>query len=78
MESLNVLRGQRTTRQGFAFVFTDPNNTSVSTNFDVASEKLPELKVVSKELLTNLSARGLTKDEILAIFAQACNETINT
>jgi hypothetical protein len=50
----------------------------VSKNFDVSNEKLPELKLLSKELLLELYKKGLTKDEILATFAQACNETINS
>jgi hypothetical protein len=77
-ESLNVLRGNASSRQSFAFVYSDPENAIVSKNFDVANEKLPELKQLSKDLLLDLYKKGLTKDEILATFAQACNETINS
>jgi len=78
IESLNVLRGNASSRQSFAFVYSDPENAIVSKNFDVANEKLPELKQLSKDLLLDLYKKGLTKDEILATFAQACNETINS
>jgi len=78
IETLNNLRGKESSRQSFAFIYSDPKNSMVSKNFDVASEKLPELKLLSKELLLELYKKGLTKDEILATFAQACNETINS
>ena len=78
IESLNNLRGKESSRQSFAFIYSDPKNSMVSKNFDVANEKLPELKLLSKELLLELYKKGLTKDEILATFAQACNETINS
>ena len=78
IESLNNLRGKESSRQSFAFIYSDPKNSMVSKNFDVANEKLSELKLLSKELLLELYKKGLTKDEILATFAQACNETINS
>ena len=78
IESLNNLRNKESSRQSFAFVYSDPQNSMVSKNFDVSNEKLPELKLLSKELLLELYKKGLTKDEILATFAQACNETINS
>jgi len=78
IESLNNLRGKESSRHAFAFVYSDPNNSFVSKNFDVANEKLPILNALSKDLLLELYKKGLTKDEILATLAQACNETINT
>lgn len=76
IESLKNLRGKSSTRKGFAFVFADPKNTLISKNFDIAEEKLPELHAISTILLKDLKKKGLSKDEILAIFAQACSETV--
>ncbi len=70
------LRGKNSTRKGFAFVFADPKNAIISKNFDISEEKLPELHKISTALLNDLKKKGMSKDEILAIFAQACSETV--
>lgn len=76
IESLKNLRGKSSTRKGFAFVFADPKNELISKSFDISEEKLPELYKISTTLLNDLKKKGLSKDEILAIFAQACTETV--
>ena len=76
IESLKNLRGKNSTRKGFAFVFADPKNAIISKNFDISEEKLPELHKISTALLNDLKKKGMSKDEILAIFAQACSETV--
>jgi nickel-dependent lactate racemase len=50
----------------------------VSKSFDISKDKLPELKKISKQVLKDLENRGLTKDEILAIFAEASSQTVQT
>jgi hypothetical protein len=77
IESLNILRGKNSTRKAFAFVYTDPQNAIISKNFDISENKLPELKKISTMLLNDLKKQGLSQDEILATFAQACSETVN-
>lgn len=77
IESLNNLRGKSATRKAFAFVYTDPKNAVISKNFDISEDKLPELKKISTALLNDLKKKGLSKDEILATFAQACSDTVN-
>jgi hypothetical protein len=77
VESLNSLRNKKATRNSFSFVYADPKQQTISQNFDISNDKLPELKVISTELLKNLKKKGLNQDEILAIFAEACSETIN-
>jgi DNA-binding transcriptional regulator YhcF (GntR family) len=71
------LRNKNATRNSFSFVYADPKQQTISQNFDISNDKLPELKVISTELLKNLKKKGLNRDEILAIFAEACSETIN-
>lgn len=77
IESLNDLRGKSATRKAFAFVYTDPKNAVISKNFDISEDKLPELKKISTALLNDLKKKGLSKDEILATFAQACSDTVD-
>lgn len=77
IESLNILRGKNSTRKAFAFVYTDPQNAIISKNFDISENKLPELKKISTIILNDLKKQGLSQDEILATFAQACSETVN-
>jgi hypothetical protein len=76
IEALNNLRGQSSSRKSFAFVFLDPENPCISENFDVSNEKLSELTTISEEILKGLTNRGFSCDEIMAIFAQACQKTI--
>jgi hypothetical protein len=77
VESLRNLRGQTTTRKSFAFVYSDPKNKGISRSFDIAEEKVPALKKISDQLLVNLRKQGLSNDEILATFAQACSDSSN-
>ena len=75
IESLNSFRGKKATRNGFAFVYSDPKNQTVSKSFDVSNERLPEIRNISSQLLRDLKKLGLSKDEILATFAEACSQT---
>ncbi len=76
IESLSSLRGKNATRKSFAFVYADPKDAAISKNFDISEDRLPELKKISLMLLNDLKKQGLSNDEILATFAQACSETI--
>ena len=78
IESLNSLRNKNATRNSFSFVYADPKNQTISQSFDISNDKIPKLKVISSELLKDLKKKGLSKDEILATFAEACAETINS
>ena len=78
IESLSSLRDKNSMRNSFSFVYADPKNQTISESFDISTEKIPKLKVISREILKDLQKKGLSKDEILATFAQACSETINT
>jgi hypothetical protein len=77
IESLSNLRGKSATRKAFAFVYTDPKSSVISKNFDIAEDKLPELKKISSTLLNDLKKKGLSDDEILATLAHACSQTVN-
>jgi hypothetical protein len=76
IETLGSLRGKSAKRNAFAFVYSDPKNSTVSDSFDISEDRLPALKKISKELLSDLKDKGLSKDEILAAFSQACSELI--
>ena len=77
VESLSTLRDQSATRKSFAFIYSDPKNSQISPSFDVAEEKFPALNQISKSLLIELKKQGLSRDEILATFAQACKNTLD-
>jgi len=72
VESRLALRGKAASRKAFSFIYADPTESSISKEFDVATERIPEIQKISKEVLTSLMNSGLSDDEILAIFAEAC------
>jgi hypothetical protein len=78
VESLSSLRNKNSIRNSFSFVFADPKNQTISESFDISTEQIPKLREISQEILKDLKKKGLSKDEILATFAEACSETINT
>jgi hypothetical protein len=78
IESLSSLIGKKSGRKAFAFVYTDPSESFTSENFDISSERIPTINKYSKEILQIMRAEKLTKDEALAVFAQACNELIKS
>jgi hypothetical protein len=76
IETFGTLRGKHSARNAFSFVYSDPNKAIISEQFDVSEDRIPKLKEISKELLTSLRNQGLSKDEILATFAECCEQTI--
>jgi hypothetical protein len=78
IEALGSLRGKSSKRSAFAFVYTDPNNSTVSDLFDISEARLPEIQIISKAILKDLKKQGLSKDEMLATFSEACSNIIRT
>lgn len=76
IETFISLRGESANRNGFAFIYSDPKNSTISTTFDVADSKLPEINDLSASVLQTLNSRGLTKDEILATLAKCCTQAL--
>ncbi len=77
IETLGVLRGKYSGRNAFSFVYSDPDKSIISEQFDISEDRIPKLKEISKELLGSLRKQGLSKDEILATFAECCEQTID-
>jgi hypothetical protein len=77
IEVFGELRGKHSSRNAFSFVYSDPKKSIISDQFDISEERVPELKKISKELLTSLQDQGLSRDEILATFAECCSQTID-
>jgi hypothetical protein len=77
IETLGVLRGKHSGRNAFSFVYSDPDKSIISEQFDISEDRIPKLKEISKELLGSLRKKGLSKDEILATFAECCEQTID-
>lgn len=78
IETLNILRNKPINREAFAFVYSDPNHTFISDSYDISEDKKKELVSISNDVITNLKKNGLSKNEILAALAQACNQTIKS
>jgi len=76
IETFVSLRGENSTRNGFAFIYSDPKNATISSTFDVADSKLTEISALSTSLLETLISKGLTKDEILATLANCCTKAL--
>lgn len=76
IETFGELRGKHSGRSAFSFVYSDPKKSIISNQFDISEDRIPKLKEISKELLDSLKNQGLTKDEILATFAECCEQTI--
>ena len=77
IEAFGELRGKHSSRNAFSFVYSDPKKSIISDQFDISEDRVPELKEISKKLLTSLQNQGLTRDEILATFAECCSQTID-
>ena len=73
-----MLRNKPNNREAFAFVYSDPSHTFISDSYDISEGKKKELVSISNDVITNLKKNGLTKNEILAALAQACNQTIKS
>lgn len=78
IESLISLRGKTSKRKAFAFVYSDPKNSTISDSFDISEDRLPKIKELSKEILVNLKKQGLNRDEIMAAFSEACSNIIES
>jgi len=78
IETLNSLRNKPNNREAFAFVYSDPSHTFISESYDISEEKKQELVSISSDVIANLKKNGLTKNEMLAALAQACNQTIKS
>lgn len=76
IETFVTLRGENSTRNGFAFIYSDPRSSTISTTFDVADSKLPKINELSVTLLKTLNSNGLSKDEILATLAKCCTQVL--
>ena len=76
IETLGSLRGKSSKRSAFAFVYSDPNNSTVSDLFDISEERMPEIQKISTAILDDLKNQGLSKDEMLATFSNACSKII--
>jgi DNA-binding transcriptional regulator YhcF (GntR family) len=76
IETFGTLRGKHSARNAFSFVYSDPSKAIISEQFDISEDRIPKLKEISKELLESLRKQGLSKDEILATFAECCEQTI--
>jgi hypothetical protein len=72
VESKLSLRGKSSTRKAFAFVYSDPKSSTISKDFDISNDRIPEIQKISTDLIRLLKDKGLNNDEILASFAQAC------
>lgn len=78
IESLSSLRGKNSNRKAFAFIYTDPKESFTSDNFDISFERLPIINKYSKDVLELINSQNLSKDEALAVFAEACNKLIKS
>ena len=74
VEAKLTLRGKAASRKAFSFIYSDPKDSSISKEFDIATDRVPELKKLSEGILSDLKKQGLNEDEILAVFAEACTE----
>ncbi len=72
VESKLSLRGKSSTRRAFAFVYSDPKSSTISKDFDISNDRVPEIQKISTDLIKLLKDKGLNNDEILASFAEAC------
>jgi hypothetical protein len=74
VEAKLSLRGKAASRKAFSFIYADPKNSSITKEFDIATDRIPELQKLSREILKDLKKQDLSSDEMLAIFAEACTE----
>lgn len=76
LEVTNIIRNNNPTRTSFAFVYADPSKQYQSISYDISNERLDEIRNESKSILKNLEKKGLTKDEIIAVLAAACDSSV--
>ena len=76
LEVTNIIRNNNPTRTSFAFVYNDPAKQYQSISYDVDNDRLEEIRNESKSILKNLEKKGLTKDEIIAVLAAACDSSV--
>jgi hypothetical protein len=78
IEALGSLRGKSAKRSAFAFVYSDPKSSTVSDLFDISEDRIPEIQKISSAILRDLKKQGLSKDEMLAAFSEACSNIIES
>ena len=78
IEALGALRGKSAKRSAFAFVYSDPKSSTVSDLFDISEDRIPEIKKISSSILRDLKKQGLSRDEMLAAFSEACSNIIES
>ena len=76
IETYGHLRGKKSSRTGFAFVYSDPNKKTITQTFDYDNSKDIVLDKEAQEITKQLYDRGFTKDEILALLAKVSSKTI--
>jgi hypothetical protein len=74
VEAKLTLRGKAASRKAFSFIYADPKNSSISKEFDISTDRIPEIQKFSRSILNDLKNQGLNTDEILAVFAEACTK----
>ena len=78
IEALGSLRGKSAKRSAFAFVYSDPKSSTVSDLFDISEDRIPEIQKISNAILKDLKKQGLSRDEMLAAFSEACSNIIES
>lgn len=74
VEAKLSLRGKTASRKAFSFIYADPKDSSITKEFDIDTDRIPELQKFSKDILKSLKNQGLNTDEIMAVFAEACTD----
>ena len=76
IEVMASMKGIHPTRESFAFVFSGSKKQHSSVTYDISESKKDKIKKSSKKLIASLKKESMNRDEIMAILAEACNETI--
>lgn len=77
LEVNGIIKNNNATRSSFAFVYADPTKKYQSYSYDIDVERAKELDKESKNVLNLLQKKGLSKDEILAVLANACENSVD-
>ena len=76
IEVMNSVRNIDPTRTSFAFMYSDKASNYSSVTYDIAHDKKEVIKNMSSEVVESLKSKGIKKEEIMAVLAEACNEII--
>ena len=77
LEVTKIIRNNNPTRTSFAFVYAAPSKQYQSISYDISNERIDEIRNESKIILKDLKKKGLSKDEIIAVLASACDSSID-